>query len=105
MSLVQLYQVEYFDKTVDCDIKLVLPTLSDIKYLLLQNPDTLLDLFLLKELTITPIQVIKDSKLHKTALQNRLLDMNSKVHKQEDQYPHRHVLLAVLQLGQFYHQH
>ena len=69
--------VEIFEITYDnMNIRLLFPTILDIKCLLKDNED-LFDMLLLNQLHITRLQVVKNSKMHKVALQNRLVEIQS----------------------------
>ena len=69
---IQIYQITYDNGTV----RLLFPTLSDIKCLLKENEE-LFDMLLLNQLQITPLHVMKHSKLYKVAMQNRLVEIQS----------------------------
>ena len=55
------------------NVQLVLPSIDDIKCMIMENEE-LLNLLLLNQLIIVPKTVNTDSKIYKTALHNRILD-------------------------------
>ena len=69
-KLVQIYQIL-------CDngsVRLLFPSINDAKCLIKEN-EALFDMLLLKKLNITPLYVIRHSKMHKVALQNKCVDI------------------------------
>ena len=66
--------MSYYDNKNNCDTCLILPSLNDIKYLI-HEQEELFDMLLLNKLKITALHVMKDSKFHKVALQNRVIDI------------------------------
>ena len=69
-TTIEIYQITYQNNTGH--VRLLFPTINDIKCLLKENED-LFDMLLLKQLDITPLHVMKDSKYHKIALANSLV--------------------------------
>ena len=69
---VQIFEITYDNGK----IRLLFPTILDIKCLLKENED-LFDMLLLGQLHIMPIHVVKNSKLYNVALQNRLVEIDS----------------------------
>ena len=67
---VQIFEITYDNG----NMRLLFPTILDIKCLLKENED-LFDMLLLNKLKIAPLDVIKNSKMHKVALQNRLIEL------------------------------
>ena len=67
--------VEIFQITYD-NVKLLIPNLNDIKCLLKEN-ENLLDMLLLNQLHIRSLLVIENCKMHKIALRNRLVEVQS----------------------------
>ena len=65
--------VEIFQITYD-NVKLLIPSLNDIKCLLKENKN-LLDMLLLNQLDVRSILVLENCKMHKIALQNRLVEV------------------------------
>ena len=69
-ELIQIYKLSYDN------IKLVLPTINDVKVLIKEN-EWLFAKLLLNELKITPLQVLQYSKMHETAIDNTLIDFSN----------------------------
>ena len=65
-KLIQIYQLEYDN------IKLVLPTINDVKAIIMQQ-EWIFDKLLLNQVKITPIQVLENSKMYTTAIENTLV--------------------------------
>ena len=73
---VQIFEITYYDTKNNCDIRLVMPSILDVKYLI-HNQEDLLDMLLLKQLKVTPVHVMKGSQMYRVALQNRLVNTQS----------------------------
>ena len=66
MDLIEIQQLQYDN------INLVLPSLNDIKLFLLNNTD-IFDMLLQNKVKITAILVMKNSKMHTTAVHNKTI--------------------------------
>ena len=69
MNLVKVYQIEFVDKPV----RIVFPTINDVK-LLIKEQEEMLDMLLLNKLKIRTEYVCKGSKIYRTALKNRIIE-------------------------------
>lgn len=68
-TFVNIYEISMNNDNV----RLLLPTINDIKYLIKEQED-LLDMILLGKATIRPVIVSKNSKMYSTAENNKLLE-------------------------------